>query len=76
MVAFEAGQKDDMLDIADHYALASVKPSILKHKIKNILINYLVNEEILDQSALSSVLVTQTDLQFSCENLTSSDKFS
>ena len=56
-------KKTDLLNIADHYALASVKPSMLKHEIKNILINFLVDEEILDPSALSSILVTQTDLQ-------------
>ena len=53
----------DMLNIADHYALTCVKPSMLKHKIKNILITFLVDEEILDPSALSSVFITQTDLQ-------------
>ena len=39
-------KKTDLLNIADHYALTSVKPSMLKHT-----------------SALSSVLITQTDLQ-------------
>ena len=56
-------KKTDPLNIADHYALTSVKPSMLKHEIKNILIKFLVDEEILDPSALSSVLITQTDLQ-------------
>ena len=56
-------KKTDLLDIADDNALASVKPSMLKHEIKNILIKVLVDEEILNPSALSSVLVTQTDLQ-------------
>ena len=56
-------KKTDLLNIADHYALTSVKPSMLKLKIKNILIKFLVDEEILDPSALSSVLITQTDLQ-------------
>ena len=56
-------KKTDLLNIADHYALTSVKPSMLKHEIKNILINFLVDEEILDPSALSSILITQTDLQ-------------
>ena len=56
-------KKTDLLSIADHYALTSVKPSMLKHKIKNLLIKFLVGEEILDPSALSSILVTQTDLQ-------------
>ena len=36
---------------------------MLKHEIKNILIKFLVDEEILEPSALSSILVTQTDLQ-------------
>ena len=36
---------------------------MLKHEIKNILLSFLVDEEILDPSALSSVLITQTDLQ-------------
>ena len=53
----------DLLNIADHYALTSGKPSMLKHEIKNIFIKFLVDEEILDPSALSSILITQTDLQ-------------
>ena len=56
-------KKTDLLSIADHYALTSVKPSMLKHEIKNLLIKFLVGEEIFDPSALSSILVTQTDLQ-------------
>ena len=36
---------------------------MLKHEIKNILIKFLVDEDILEPSALSSVHVTQTDLQ-------------
>ena len=59
----ELAKKTHLLNIADHYALTSVKPSMLKHKIKNISIKFLVDEEILDPSALSSVLITQTDLQ-------------
>ena len=55
-------KKTDLLNIVDHYALTSVKPSMLKHEIKNILIKFLVDEEILDPSALSSVLITHTDL--------------
>ena len=56
-------KKSDLLDIADHCALTSVKPSMLKHRIKNMLFKFLVDKKILDSSALSSVLVTQTDLQ-------------
>ena len=61
MELLNLAKKTDLLNIADHYALTSVKPSMLKHEIKNILIKFLVDEEILDPSALSSL--TQTDLQ-------------
>ena len=63
MELLNLAKKTDLLNIADHYALTSVKPSMLKHEIKNILIKFLVDEEILDPSALSSILITQTDLQ-------------
>ena len=63
MELLNLAKKTDLLNIADHYALTSIKPSMLKHEIKNILIKFLVDEEILDPSALSSFLVTQTDLQ-------------
>ena len=63
MQLLNLAKKTDLLNIADHYALTSVKPSMLKHEIKNILIKVLVDEEILDLSALSSVLITQTILQ-------------
>ena len=36
---------------------------MLKQEIKNILVQFLVDKEILDSSALSLVLVTQTGLQ-------------
>ena len=36
---------------------------MLKHEIKNISIKFLVDEEILDLSSLSSILITETDLQ-------------
>ena len=63
MELLNLAKKTDILNIADHYALTSVKPSMLKHEIKNILIKFLVDEEILDPSALSSILIAQTDLQ-------------
>ena len=63
MELLNLAKKTDLLNIADHYALTSVKPSMLKHEIKNILIKFLVDEELLDPSALSSILITQTDLQ-------------
>ena len=36
---------------------------LLKHEIKNILIQFFLDEEIFDSSATSQILVTQTDLQ-------------
>ena len=63
MELLNLAKKTDLLNIADHYALTSVKPSMLKHEIKNILIKFLVDEEILDPSALFSILITQTDLK-------------
>ena len=63
MELLNLAKKTDLLNIADHYTLTSVKPSKLKHEIKNLLIKFFVDEEILDPSALSSILITQTDLQ-------------
>ena len=56
-------KKSDLLDIAAHYEVPSVNKSMLKQEIKNILVQFLVDKEILDSSALSFVLVTQTGLQ-------------
>ena len=56
-------KKSDLLDIAEHYGLPNVKKTMLKHEIKNILIQFFVDEEIFDSSATSQILVTQTDLQ-------------
>ena len=36
---------------------------MLKHEIKNIQVKFLVDKEILDSSALSLALITQTGLQ-------------
>ena len=59
----DSAKKSDLLDIADHYGLPNVKKTMLKHEIKNILIQFFVDEEIFDSSATSQILVTQTDLQ-------------
>ena len=53
----------DLLDIAAHYELTNVNKSMLKQEIKNILVQFLVDQEMLDSSALSLVIVTQTGLQ-------------
>ena len=59
----DLAKKSDLLDISDHYGLPNVKKTMLKHEIKNILIQFFVDEEIFDSSATSQILVTQTDLQ-------------
>ena len=59
----DLAKKSDLLDIADHYGLPNIKKTMLKHEIKNILIQFFVDEEIVDSSATSQILVTQTDLQ-------------
>ena len=53
----------DLLDIAAHYELTTVNKSMFKQEIKNILVQFLVDMEIFDSSALSLVLITQTGLQ-------------
>ena len=59
----DKAKKSDLLDIADHYGFSNIKTSMLKHEIKNILIQFFVDEEIFDSSATSKIPVTQTDLQ-------------
>ena len=59
----DKAKKSDLLDIADHYGLSNIKTSMLKHEIKNTLIQFFVDEEIFDSSATSQILVTLTDLQ-------------
>ena len=59
----DSAKKSDLLDIVDHYGLPNVKKTMLKHEIKNILIQFFVDEEIFDSSATSHILITQTDLQ-------------
>ena len=59
----DSARKSDMLDIADHYGLPNVKKTMLKLEMKNNLIQFFVDEEIFDSSAISQIIVTQTDLQ-------------
>ena len=56
-------KKSDLLDIASHYSIPNVKTSMLKHEIKNIIIQIFVDEEIFEPSATSHIMVSQTDLQ-------------
>ena len=39
-------KKSDLLEIASHYSIPSVKTFMLKHEIKNIIIQFFVDEEI------------------------------
>ena len=59
----DLAKKSELLDIAEHYGLPNVKKTMLKYEIKNILIQFFVDEEIFYSSATSQILVTQTDLQ-------------
>ena len=56
-------KKSDLLEIASHYIIPSVKTSMLKHEIKNIVIQFFVDEEVFEPSATSHIMVSQTDLQ-------------
>ena len=40
----DLAKKSDLLDIVAHYELPNVKRSMLKHEIKNILIQFFVDE--------------------------------
>ena len=41
-------KKSDLLDIASHYSIPDVKTSMLKREIKNVIIQFLVDEEFLN----------------------------
>ena len=56
-------KKSDLLDIASHYSIPSVKTSMLKHEIKNIINQFFVDEEFFEPSATSHIMVSQTDIQ-------------
>ena len=60
---FNLAKKSDLLDIASHYSIPSVKTSMLKHEIKNIIIQFFVDEDIFEPSATSHIMVSQTDIQ-------------
>ena len=56
-------KKSDLLDIASHYSIPDVKTSMLKREIKNLIIQFLVDEEFFEPSATSLIMVSQTDIQ-------------
>ena len=54
------GKKTDMLNLAKHYKLSKIKSSMRKHEIKNILVQYFVDEEIFNENALSLIVDVQS----------------
>ena len=53
------GKKTDLLNLAKHYKLSEIKSSMRKHEIKNILVQYFVDEEIFNENALSLIVDVQ-----------------
>ena len=49
-----------MLNLAKHYKLSEIKSSVRKHEIKNILVQYFVDEEIFNENALSLIVDVQS----------------
>ena len=56
-------KKSNLLEIASHYSIPSIKTSMLKHEINNIIIQFFVDEEVFEPSATSHIMVSQTDIQ-------------
>ena len=52
------GKKTDLLNLAKHYKLSG--SSMHKHEIKNILVQYFVDEEIFNENALSLIVDIQS----------------
>ena len=54
------GKKSDWLNLAKHYKLSEIKSLMPKHEIKNILVQYFVDEEIFNENALSLIVDVQS----------------
>ena len=54
------GKKTDLLNLAKHYKLSEIKSSMRKHEIKNILVQYFVDEKIFNENALSLIVDVQS----------------
>ena len=54
------GKKTDLLNLAKHYKLSEIKSSVHKHEIKNILVQYFVDERIFNENALSLIVDVQS----------------
>ena len=53
------GKKADLLNPAKHYKLSEIRSSMRKHEIKNILVQYFVDEEIVNENVLSLIVDVQ-----------------
>ena len=51
---FNLARKTDLLDLAKHYNLSQVKSHMTKQEIKNVLVKYLVEEEIFEKKSTCS----------------------
>ena len=60
MELLNLGKKTDLLNLAKHYKLSEIKSSMRKHEIKNILVQYFVDEEIFNENALSLIVDVQS----------------
>ena len=54
------GKKTDLPNLAKHYKLSEIKSSKRKHEIKNILVQYIVDEEIFNENAISLIVDVQS----------------
>ncbi|XP_053403243.1 golgin subfamily A member 6-like protein 22 [Mercenaria mercenaria] len=60
---FKLAKKSDLLLLAKHYNISEVKSSMLKQEIKNILVQYFIDEDIFYSCAESLIVETQSDLK-------------
>ena len=60
MELLNLGKKTHLFNLAKHYKLSEIKFSMRKHEIKNILIQYFVDEEIFNENALSLIVDVQS----------------
>ena len=54
------GKKTDLLNLVKHYKMSEIKSSMRKHEIKNIFVQYFVDEEIFNENALSLIVDVQS----------------
>lgn len=68
---FLMARKSDLLKLAKHYDVKEAKPSMRKHEISNILVKFLIDEEIVseDFSVLIGTDGSDFELQFKLQQL-------